>query len=190
MMFNAPATLLKVQPNSKSQWITESDDSDVSSVQIIQNVESQRWSVARVLSFDSLEQQSDNELGPPLFNATPASMPKKRGRPRKSRPLLVEPENKRFTRSSLKSAGCRPRPVIEKVKPKHVRAKLLLPHFDDEFAGEGIGERVKRKKQTAATPIPVMQRVGQELGISPDKLSREKLEAAPQVQDGSSSQDD
>jgi hypothetical protein len=117
-------------------------------------------------------------------------MPKKRGRPRKSRPLLVEPENRRFTRSSLKSAGCRPHPVIEKVKPKHAHAKLLLPNFDDEFAGEGIGERVKRKKQTAATPILEMQRVGHELGISPDKLSREKLEAAPQVQDDSSPQDD
>jgi hypothetical protein len=92
--------------------------------------------------------------------------------------------------SSLNSAGCHPRPVIEKVKPKHVHAKLLLPHFDDEFAGEGIGERVKREKQTAATPILVMQRMGHELGISPDKLSREKLEAAPQVQDDSSSQDD
>jgi hypothetical protein len=66
----------------------------------------------------------------------------------------------------------------------------LLPNLDDEFAGEGSRERIKRKKQTAATPIPVMQRVGHELGISPGKLTKEKLEAAPQVQDDSSSQDD
>jgi hypothetical protein len=104
--------------------------------------------------------------------------------------LLVEPENRRFTRSSLKSAGCRPRPVIEKVKPKQVRAKMLLPNLDDEFAGEGSREHFKRKRQTAATPIPVMQRVGNELGILLEKLTREKLEAAPQVQDDSSSQDD
>jgi hypothetical protein len=67
---------------------------------------------------------------------------------------------------------------------------MLLPIPDDEFAGEGSRERLKRKKQTAANPIPGMHRVGQELGISPEKLTREKLEAAPQVQDDSSSQDD
>jgi hypothetical protein len=66
----------------------------------------------------------------------------------------------------------------------------LLPNLDDEFAGEGSREHIKRKKQTAATPIPVLQRVGHVLGISPNKLTREKLEAAPQVQDDSSSQDD
>jgi hypothetical protein len=146
--------------------------------------------MARVLSFDSSDQLSENDLGPPLFNATPTSLPKNRGRPRKSRPWLVEPENRRFTRISLKSSGCHPRPIIEKVKPKHVRAKLLLPNLDDEFVGEGSRERIKRKKQTTGTPILVMQRVGHELGISLGKLTKEKLEVAPQVQDDSSSQDD
>jgi hypothetical protein len=36
--------------------------------------------------------------------------------------------------------------------------------------------------QTPETPILVLQRVGRQLGISPDKLTKEVLEAAPSDQ--------
>jgi hypothetical protein len=42
---------------------------------------------------------------------------------------------------------------------------------------------------TPATPIVVIQRVGQKLGISLDKLTKERLEAAPSASEDSSLDD-
>jgi hypothetical protein len=86
--------------------------------------------VARSLTFDHLDNEQEVNSVPPLFVCSPVSMPKKRGRPRKMQVLVVEPENRRFTRSSLKLLGYKPKPVIEKVKPMKTRAKLLVCRFD------------------------------------------------------------
>jgi hypothetical protein len=71
--------------------------------------------------------------------------------------------------------------VIAKSKAKKIpRAKLLIlqqdvsePSFAEE-KGQDEG-----RVQTPATPIHIMQRVGHQLGISPDKLTKEQLEADP-----------
>jgi hypothetical protein len=85
--------------------------------------------------------------------------------------------------------------VIEKSKPKSKpRAKFLLQCVQEEKhqgkKSEAVSDnsqqsvcQIKHKDQpkipSPATPIPIMQRVGRELGISPDKLTKELLEADP-----------
>lgn len=92
----------------------------------------------------------------------------------------MQPESKRFTRSSLKLDGFRPAPVVESVRPKKKsRAKMLLvdnSKKDKDFEEEG---KEHSEMEIPETPIPVLQRVGRELGIDPEKLSEDKLEAGP-----------
>jgi hypothetical protein len=119
-------------------------------------------------------------------------MPKKRGRPRKMQVPVVEPENRRFTRSSLKLQGYKPKLVIEKVKPMKTRAKLLVRQFDQSMARDSASARDEQANQnihTPQTPIPVMQRVSRELGIAPEKRTKELLEAAPKDHSATSSDD-
>jgi hypothetical protein len=108
-------------------------------------------------------------------------------------PALVQPDTRRFTRSALKADGYRPKLVIEKVKPKgKPRAKLLLQLIENNEANTTAHqqkEKMKEKVTTPATPIVVMQRVGRELGISLDKLTKEKLEAAPSISEDSTQDD-
>jgi hypothetical protein len=115
--------------------------------------------VARLLSFDS---NADNlaQKVPPLFSETPGTMHKKRGRPRKSQIALVQPTNHRFTRSALKDDGFRPKPVIEKAKPKSKpRAKMLLhmmeakDHTVPQVQHKTSKDSGKEKMTTPATPI-------------------------------------
>jgi hypothetical protein len=128
----------------------------------------------------------------PLFASSPVSMPKKRGMPRKLQVPVDEPENRRFTRSSLKLQGYKPKPVIEKVKPMKARAKLLVRQFDQSLVKDSAtssDEQPNQNIHTPQTPIPVMQRVGRELGIAPEKLTKELLEAAPKDHSATSSDD-
>jgi hypothetical protein len=77
-----------------------------------------------------------------VFSETPVTAQKKRGRPRKVQPGLVQPATRRFTRSVLKVDGYRPKPVIEKAKPKSKpRAKFLLQLVENN------------EENTAATPL-------------------------------------
>jgi hypothetical protein len=92
-------------------------------------------------------------------------------------PALIEPENRRFTCSSLKYNGYKPVPILEKVvRPKKkARAKMLVLPKD----GCAISNSDKGNDyiQIPATPIEVMQKVGRELGIEPEELAKEKLVA-------------
>jgi hypothetical protein len=93
----------------------------------------------------------------------------------------VQLDTRRFPRSALKADGYRPKLVIEKAKPKgKPRAKLLLQLIENNEANTTAHQQKEKMKEkekvtTPATPIVVMQRVGRELGISPDKLTKEKL---------------
>jgi hypothetical protein len=85
----------------------------------------------------------------------------------------------------LKKDGCRPAPVLE-VKPrpkKKSRAKFLLVLPQDEGVNvdedNDQGEDDQEFINIPATPIEVMQRVGSQLGIAPDKLTKVRLEADP-----------
>jgi hypothetical protein len=121
--------------------------------------------VARALSFDNLDDVGDVNLGPLARMDSPVSRPKKRGRPKKSeaRVTVVQLEDRRFTRSSLKLDGFRPKPVIEKAsaKRKFPRAKSLLYESEVEMETQkqnySNGKFYDRKSiQTPETPILVM----------------------------------
>ncbi|KAK1662872.1 hypothetical protein QYE76_051031 [Lolium multiflorum] len=115
--------------------------------------------------------------------------PKKR-RQRKKMAPLVENSERRFTRSCLNKEGYRPRPVLDiqpKIKKKS-RAKLLLVRAaendeEEQFNMHNEDTREDETDEAAAdipvTPLPVLQSVGIALGIAPEKLTREQLEAEP-----------
>ncbi|KAK1618561.1 hypothetical protein QYE76_024078 [Lolium multiflorum] len=99
---------------------------------------------------------------------------------------IVQPTERRFTRSCLKTDGYRPAPILAvqpKIKKK-VRAKNLLLEMEQEATQQKKEEAHGQKEQQSvpAPPIPliVMQRVGQSLGIAAEKLSKEQLEAVPE----------
>jgi hypothetical protein len=145
----------------------------------------------------SLEEKKDdpNELDV-TFEATPLKAKQKRAR--KVVTPLVQSEDRRFTRSCLKN-GYRPAPVVE-VQPKKKargRAKLLVvqpdtqqedssahPPSDGNHSDGGDGFI-----RTPATPLHVLQRIGRQLGIAEEKLTKDKLEAAPKTVDKGKSDD-
>ncbi|KAK1611422.1 hypothetical protein QYE76_035095 [Lolium multiflorum] len=99
-------------------------------------------------------------------------------------------ECRRFTRSCLNKEGYRPRPVLDiqpKIKKKS-RANLLLVRAaeNDEEEQHNLHNEDTREEETdeatadiPVTPLPVLQFVGIALGIAPEKLTREQLEAEP-----------
>jgi hypothetical protein len=115
--------------------------------------------------------------------------PKKRKQNRKVVPL-VENSERRFTRSCLNKEGYRPKPVLDiqpKIKKKS-RAKLLLVRAEenDEQEQYNMHNEDTREEGTEesnadipATPLPVLQSVGIALGIAPEKLTKDQLEAEP-----------
>jgi hypothetical protein len=103
---------------------------------------------------------------------------------------IVESSERRFTRSCLNKEGYRPKPVLDmqpKIKKKS-RAKLLLVRAEenDEEEQHNLQKENTREEDTEessvdipVTPLPVLQSVGIALGIAPEKLTKEQLEAEP-----------
>ncbi|KAM0847511.1 hypothetical protein ACQ4PT_054974 [Festuca glaucescens] len=121
-----------------------------------------------------------------------AAIRKKRAR--KVDAPLVQSTERRFTRSCLKMDGYRPKPVLV-VQPKirnKTRAKCLLVSLEKEAQHQEQMEEQsdEEQDQVPITPISVMQRVGLALGIAPEKLSKEQLEAAPADKEEKKSPDD
>jgi hypothetical protein len=120
---------------------------------------------------------------------------KNRLKKKKSASSIVQPTERRFTRSYLKTDGYGPAPVLvvqPKIKKK-VRAKNLLLEMEKEATQQQEeAQDQEEQQQVPAPPIPlaVMQRVGQSLGIAADKLSKEQLEAVPEDKKGGEPADD
>jgi hypothetical protein len=146
--------------------------------------------VARSLVFEPLENTEVSAEHVAIFSASPVTVRKKRGR--KQKPLIVQPEERRFTRSSMKLNGYRPTPVMTegpRLKKKQ-RAKLLLvdtpvdtagtvDKADDIASSEDAETNNAEDVEIPPTPIHVMQNVGIDLGIDPKKLTKDMLEADP-----------
>jgi hypothetical protein len=100
---------------------------------------------------------------------------------------LVQSNERRFTRSCLRD-GYRPAPVIEAPPRKKTkgRAKILVVQ-DEQQADSSTpcpessahDESEEGFIRTPATPIHVLQRIGRQLGIPEENLTKEKLEAVP-----------
>jgi hypothetical protein len=135
--------------------------------------------VARVLDFEDQPAAADI-LQSTEFSATPSTPKKKRSR--KVRAPLVQPAERRFTRSALKSNGYKPKAVmdVEPKKKKPSRAKMLVVneiHSEQENAEGDLDHG--QEEEIPVTPIVVMQNVGLALGIPPEKLTKEQLEVGP-----------
>jgi hypothetical protein len=143
--------------------------------------------VARTLNFDD----EDSQICTPILAVSSVTAPKKRTR----KTLVVLPEQRRFTRSCLKNDGCRPAPVLS-AQPrlkKKVRAKFLLENLKqqgDADVCQDSEEVDPEQMNIPATPIHVMQKVGEDLGMDPSKLTREQLEAEPDSSSATNSNDD
>jgi hypothetical protein len=140
--------------------------------------------VARVLDFE--EHQEFVSYDCTKFIATPSTPKQKRSR--KARAPLVQPAQRRFTCSLLKSDGYKPRAVLDgepKKKKKKSRAKVLVVNqaqLETDNSEAEFGQNVQKDQETEeipVTPIVVTQNVGMALGIPPEKLTKEQLEAGP-----------
>jgi hypothetical protein len=73
-------------------------------------VTTRRRPVARALCFEADSSSDNYDSQPPIFSASPIAMKKKRSR--QARTPVVQPAQRRFTRSCLKTDGYRPRPIL------------------------------------------------------------------------------
>jgi hypothetical protein len=140
-----------------------------------------------VIRKELLEDKKDDSEGFPMdFEATHLVTKKKIAR--KVITPLVQSNDRRFTRSCLKD-GYSHAPVLEAPPKKKAkgRAKLLVVQVDAQHAGSSTPSSDTNNHtenedgfiRTPATPIHVLQRVGRQLGIAEENLTKEKLEAAP-----------
>jgi hypothetical protein len=121
-------------------------------------------------------------------------IPRTKKRRAKATAPLVQSAERMFTRSCLKMDGYRPIPVLA-VQPKirkKVRAKNLLMTMEQvAVEQEQVQEEEERNEEQAAPvppiPLALLQRVGHSLGIAPDRLSKEQLEAGPDDEQGKES---
>jgi hypothetical protein len=156
--------------------------------------------VARALNFDD---QMASDEGSSIVFAADSGVAKKK-RQRKVSAPLVQSTSRRFTRSCLKLDGYRPKPILDsqpKTK-KRCRAKQLVKELEkdhvqgtddngDSSADIGLGkEQDFEAESVPETPLRVMQHVGIALGISPDKLTKEQLDADPKISKKNKSNDD
>jgi hypothetical protein len=132
-----------------------------------------------MLQMRSGEIQQGSEEGIDVM-VTPLVLNKRASRRAKSQ--LVQPAERRFTRSCL-AEGYKPKPVLSiqpKIKKKS-RSKLLIQRADDEEEKKGNdaeeGEKGRAEEDYPVTPVHVLQRVGLSLGIDPSKLTLDQLEA-------------
>ncbi|KAM0865930.1 hypothetical protein ACQ4PT_042941 [Festuca glaucescens] len=123
----------------------------------------------------------------------PLSTPKRK-RARKSETPMVQLSERRFTRSCLSKDGYRPKPLLEvepKIKKKP-RAKMLLVNSSttEKEVPQGNMAEEDTGDQIPITPMHVMQRVGAALGIAPEKLTKDQLEADPMEKETAKDNDD
>ena len=115
----------------------------------------------------------------------------KKQRRKKPATPVVDNAFKRVTRSSKKNDGYRPTPVID----GQIRAKKRACRKPNLSKGQTTSEaegskNAQDREEIPETPISIMQHVGIQLGIDPAKLTKEKLEAAPELDKSSEASDD
>ncbi|KAK1615922.1 hypothetical protein QYE76_021439 [Lolium multiflorum] len=112
----------------------------------------------------NMQEANAHDLDPLVFSATPIkSVPqRKRGRPRKSEPAVVDTAYRRSTRSCTNRDGHRPVSMSDTVSRPKKKIKLQKKSVEGE---------------KAETPVYIMQRVGVALGIDADLITEEKLKA-------------
>jgi hypothetical protein len=140
---------------------------------------------------DTVQEVAAHDLDSVVFSATPIkSVPqRKRGRPRKSEPAVVDTAYRRSTRSCTKRDGHRPVSMSDTVSRPKKKIKFQKKSAEGGKAGipNSQGETSQEPQQNHTddnalqippeTPVHIMQRVGLALGIDADLITEEKLKA-------------
>jgi hypothetical protein len=116
---------------------------------------------------------------------------KKRGRPRKSEPAVVDTAYRRSTGSCTKRDGHRPVSMSDTAPRAKKKVKIqkknvgeggdVLQDIDTEAAKESQQQHPTDNEVQIPpeTPVHIMQNVGLALGIDPEMLIEERLNADP-----------
>jgi hypothetical protein len=152
--------------------------------QVVQNLDNFQRRVARTLCFDSAQGSSMDH--PVVFSATPppTAAKRKRGKGKKLPTPFVDTALRRSKRSCVAQAGYRPRSsgVGTPLSADASSKKVAVKHVDstDDANGQGLGADAN-DEIIPETPIFLLQKVGKELEIAPEKITEEKLKAAPKT---------
>jgi hypothetical protein len=123
---------------------------------------------------------------PVVFSATPppTAAKRKRGKGKKLPTPFVDTALRRSKRSCVAQAGYRPRSsgVGTPLSADASSKKVAIKHVDstDDANGKGLGADAN-DEIIPETPIFLLQKVGKELEIAPEKITEEKLKAAPKT---------
>jgi hypothetical protein len=165
----APSLHLSPFSFAKCSWDVAMDLSDSSIVQPDD-------SCSRVSQIIDVDFPSKDFAVPSVDVSTPIVKQRKKRAPRSTVPVVVS-EERRFTRSCLKD-GFRPKPVLGvQPKPKKRQRSKMLPVVSSSMDNDAGVETEEEPLIPPPTPIPVMQRVGLQLGLDPSKITSEKLGA-------------
>jgi hypothetical protein len=178
-------------PLARKHVATLSECDDTAGVLSAENVQD----AAHIITVDANEgtvQEVDaHDLESVVFSATPIkTVPqRKRGRPRKSEPVVVDTAYRRSTRSCTKRDGHRPVSMSDTVSRPKKKIKFQKKSVEGVKAGisSSQGEPSQEPQQNHTddntvqippeTPVHIMQRVGLALGIDADLITEEKLKA-------------
>ena len=108
--------------------------------------------------------------------------------------LVCSPEdfsNRRMTRSCTKKSGFKPTSALPNKPSPLWRPRAKKPRYGS-VSQEENSSAVEEHSTTVPppTPISLMQRIGESLGISLEKLTEDKLMASPQAKDQHNDHDD
>jgi hypothetical protein len=152
--------------------------------QVVQNLDNFQRKVARTLCFDPAEGTSVDH--PVVFTASPppTAAKRKRGKGKKLPTPFVDTGLRRSKRTCVTQAGYRlgysgaGTPLSVAVSSKKVAVIHVDPTDDANDKGEGADTN---EEVIPETPIFLLQKVGKELEIAPEKITEEKLKAAPKT---------
>ncbi|KAM0869641.1 hypothetical protein ACQ4PT_040546 [Festuca glaucescens] len=153
---------------------------------------------------DTVATDKVQDLDSHVFSATPIQSvsQKKRGRPRKAEPVVVDTAYRRSTRSCTKRDGHMPVSMSDtvtrprkKVKVQRKKAGEEMTEVPDTTAETDQESQQQHNADNTVqippeTPVHIMQRVGVALGIDPDMLTEEKLKVVPKGKNGKDSSND
>ena len=125
---------------------------------------------------------------------TPSMLGKHKRGHRQGSKLVRSPEDfstRRMTRSCAKKSGFKPTSAIPNKPSSLRRPRAKKPRYGSVSQEENSSAAGEHSTAVPPpTPISLMQRIGESLGISPEKLTEDKLTASPERKDQQNDSDD
>jgi hypothetical protein len=125
---------------------------------------------ARRLCFDNDLTGSPEPRNHVIFSASPVSQltKSKRGRGKKIPTPYVETDLRRSKRTCVRKQGY-----------KHGSSVKIMEISEEADNSSDSAPKMPQEEVIPETPIRIMQRVGEDLGIAPEKITEEKLKVVP-----------